>query len=745
MVSTPNIQPNIAMQAGQGVPLNVNVDTEKLKQGVDNSYLANRVKASADEQTNPLIYAGTGTAIWYGISQGMDVFNRNCAKEYEKTAFGKLGAWGDKVATKWNGTAIGGFFNNLFGRGKNLSEWMSQKSHIAHALKNHSTNPEWGFAKTPGAGIKGFLAMDMAQVFDEYLEPISKNSNRFSWFVGKNVNPQRLEQYGMSKADIIAFRDTLRGKTFAEKALAIQKKELQLLGVKHERLAKCDNIKALERLAYRIKVRRLGFDSIEQYNMVKKDILGHSKEVMEALKKATKNGDVVVPIWRKAGTGSGIQNHLLGRQASLLEYLNKYKAALGQGNKTALGRFLPKALAWFMEGSTNRFAGGKIAVALQAGIFADMLVKTFQAPKGEKGKTLAERFVNDFTYFMAMPLGIVAMHKVGGLKYAGMTTEQVKAYRAALKQFNSDVKAGLLSDKSAYKARAKELKNMLKADVKNPITKLFKKLGGFINIGNETKLARRSTAKWNLNLFRKSGNFFRNLAGVPLRIAIPLMMISPFLAKLTTKGAHSIFGKPTKSVLDEGKEEETVNKAPTAEQQKAFQEAMAKAAQAQAQAAAQKQVTQVPQSQTNLINQYVNRANVAQTPAGQAVQNLQPQQVQPPVQQQSATLADRTTSTVQKQPSETLADKNNIQKQPSETLVTKTNTTKTTSTTTTTTTTPQSETLAKKAEPAKKRYIPNPSCQVKGNPNEDYSKAENAMRKFDEAEQMVNNTLAMRW
>lgn len=211
--------------------------------------------------------------------------------------------------------------------------------------------------------------MDMQQVFDEYLKPISKNSNKLSWFSGKNVNPQRLEQYGLKQADIDAFKNTLKGKTYAEKALAIQKKELELLGVKPDRLAG-KKLEVLERYAKRLKIKRLGFESVAEFEKVKGDILSHPDKVMQALKNATKDGDVVVPIWRKSGNLGKIQNHLFGRQVSLKEYLNKYKAALGQGNKTALGRFLPKALSWLLEGCTNRFAGGKIAVAMQAGIFA---------------------------------------------------------------------------------------------------------------------------------------------------------------------------------------------------------------------------------------------------------------------------------------------------------------------------------------------------------------------------------------
>ncbi len=724
MVSYLNQQNNIPMQAINAQALPVNIDKEKIKEGVDNSYLANRVKASSNEETNPLLYAGTGAAIWYGIAQGMDVFNKSCATDYEKSAFGKLGAFGDKIATSWNKTTVGGFLNKILGKGKDLGHWMTEKNDIAYALANHSTQPEWHFAKTPGKGVHGFLAMDMQQVFDEYLKPISSNSNRFSWIRGKDVNPQRLEQYGLAQDEIDKFRKNLKGKPFNEKALLLQKKELELLGVKNnviEHIAQKKGISGLEKVANAMKIRKMGFSSIAEYNLVKSDITAHPEKVMQALENATKNGDLKVSIWRKGGSFGKFTSHMFGRQVSFKEYLNKYKAALGKGNSTALGRALPKALSWLLEGCTNRFAGGKIAVAMQAGIFADMLINTFNAPKGEKGKTLVERFVNDFTYFMAMPLGIVAMHKVGGLKYAGMTTDQVDAYRNALKEFNDKVRNGNLADKALYKQEKLKLKNMLKADVKNPITKLFKQLGKLINIGNETILARRSNAKWNMNIFRKSGNFFRNLVGIPLRLAIPMAIISPFLAKLTTKGAHAIFGRPTKSVLDEDKEEQNAltPQTPAQSEQKALQEAMIKAAQAQKTSAAQ-----LPNSQTNLLNQYVNRQNI---------NNKQPQQTNV----QNSFVNTFPTS------QNNLSQQNAKVANTSQTLPNKPNVKDTTDKLNNTTTTKTSETLPDK--PVKKRYIPSPDCRVTAGPAEDYSKAENALKQCDAAEKQVKDTLAMRW
>lgn len=115
-----------------------------------------------------------------------------------------------------------------------------------------------------------------------------------------------------------------------------------------------------------------------------------------------------------------------------------------------------------------------------------MIINTIHAPKGEKGKTFIERFVNDFSYFLAMPLGIWAMHKAGGLKYLGMTEAQRNNYRALLKKFNFDAKNKMFSKKE-YKLRSKVLDRQLMAGVKNPIYRLLKKAARILTVGLEQK------------------------------------------------------------------------------------------------------------------------------------------------------------------------------------------------------------------------------------------------------------------
>ncbi len=65
----------------------------------------------------------------------------------------------------------------------------------------------------------------------------------------------------------------------------------------------------------------------------------------------------------------------------------------------------------------------------------------------KKLKPSEKRFVNDFTYFIAMTLGIMGMHKIGGFKYAGLDKKGVELYRKELANFKAKHAAGLLGTK----------------------------------------------------------------------------------------------------------------------------------------------------------------------------------------------------------------------------------------------------------------------------------------------------------
>ena len=518
---------------------------------VDTKYLSNRVNASKEADPRAVLGATAGT--WYLTNLAMDKFGPRCTGDYNKTILGKLGGWGDTFCTKtWVGRQLEKGLRKI-----DVALYkLSKKSKIIYSLRNHRTKPEWGFAKVPGAGIHGFLAQDTEHLFEEFLKPIANKSS----MMGMNHSNciQKLEQYGMSQKEIDAFAQRLKGKPFSVQTLALQKKELSLLGADSkvvERIFRNKGMAGLQGYAQHLKVQMLGFKSMKEFNALKGKFLENPKKVIAALENAVKkNPNLKISIWRTNGSLGRVKNHFFGRTATISEYLNKYKATLGLGNKTKLGRFLPKALGWLTEGCTNRFAGGKLGVFMQAYIFGDMLVNTFNAPKGEKLKTLAERFVNDFSYFLALPLGMFAMHKVGGFKFAGLDKKGVAAYEKALAKLNAKNARKGFASKKAYQQAVKALNQKLGAkNIKNPITKLLHKVGKFINMGNQRIKPYKSASKWNLNWLRAFKN--ANILGVPLRIIIPMAMVSPFVAKWATKAVHAVFGRPTHSVLDDEPEE----------------------------------------------------------------------------------------------------------------------------------------------------------------------------------------------
>lgn len=700
--------------AMQGVTPMQGVDPEKIKNSVDNSYLAKRAKAS--EEAEQAAVLGLTGATWYGISQGMDRLNPKMGGKFQDSLLGKLGRFGDTFSTKTSaGRKLEGFSRWL---DKQISK-LSGKSKIVYSLKNHSTKPEWSFAKMPGAGVHGFLSMDAEQVIEEFTKPIAyRESSVLGIKTGVKNCIQKLENYGLNQADIDAFAKTLKGKSTFEKAIALQIKELELLGADAKVIASVKNkrgITGLQKLAEHLKIKKLGFKNMKEFEALKGKFLENPDKVINMFKKmATEHPDWKISIWRGQGNiFSKLKNHLFGRTVSFSEYHNKYIATLGKGARTKLGRALQKSVGWILEGGTNRYAGGKLAVLMQAYIFGDMLYHTIKAPKGEKGKTLAERLVNDFTYFIGMSLGIMGMHKVGGFKYAGLDVKGREAYRTALNAFNEKVKNGVFQSKKSYKLARKALDKKLGVkNIKNPLTKLLHKIGKIINIGNERVLSYRSPKKLNMNLLRKIGN--GNIIGVPLRIWIAMGVISPFLAKLTTKAVHKIFGRPTKSVLDEDSEDnknEQAAKAMTAQQVQP---------QVQVKPAVAPRNPQSYSSNTNLIKQA-------------AITNSQTKY------QQNFQGASQTQNDVQR-----FSDSNLIkQAVNSQTAQAK-----------------QSE-QATENKPAR-TYIPSPECKVPSDPNKqqepvrtyipspvgmvpqtpDLSAAEKALADADAAEKFVNETLA---
>ena len=707
---------------GQPVPMQA-VNPELLKENIQDSYVANRVAESTDDPKTMLITAGVAVPTWYAISQGMDHYAKKSRGEFEQTLHHKVGQFGDDVTGYVKNSRFGksGFAKSVNSGFKNFKGFLKRnfvdRFRITRAMASTPSLPELDMVKGHANGMTGMQLFDYPQQVEQFVKPLK--------------HLEDLDCYGASK-DIAKDPIYTKYKALLDKATTpqarvdiMQKAEFEALAT-HTNKAKLNDkqiqnaLKRFEALTpekraltlKNMKAREWGYKSFKELEGVLKNIQENMPRVLEASHNANKN--MFVRIWGTNANARGrASKHLFGREVYASETANKLAGSLGNVDlsknpqlekvlkdtglinkipKSALGKFLAKYNNLIMEGATNRVAGGKLVAIMQAAYLADVIVKSMkQEGAGEKAKAFAERFTEMVVFFVCMPLAIQLMHKVGGLQYAGMTPDQVKAYRANLNAHNEKAMAGKFANKADWKASKDALKTELNAGVKNPITKLFKRIGRIVSVGLEQirpfdnkAVSRVGWKEKIIDLFRHPKFGMKQMAGYPMRIILGMMIILPFLSKIAVKGSHMIFGKPKNSLLDEGKE-----KAPETVQQP--------------------QQTQIPPQ--------LQQQMQAQTPAQQTVT------------QQTTTV----TSSNQQQTAQSSSNLLNKYRSPQQT----------TSTTTTTTAKTVNDEPAKAQEPVR-TYIPSPEG-VKINNSEDTSSADAALRRADLAEQKALETLGMRW
>ncbi len=690
-------QQQVAMQA---------VNPELLKENVQDSYVANRIGETTEDPKGMMYTAALTVPTWFAIAKGMDVYANRSRGDFENTVHHKVGQFGDDVTNYVKNSSFGKSsfatsINNGFKSFKGfLKKNFVDRFRITRAMAYTPSRPELDMVKGQANGMWGMQLFDYPQHGEQFVKPLQYVED--------------LDCYGASKTDIAKWKGLLdKAPTPQARAEIMQRAELETI-LQNSRLKRTpvqiakeiSDFKALTPEAKIAKLKDLkafewGYKDFAEMEAVAKNIQEKMPRVLEACHDA--NPKMFARIWGTNHSAWGrFKTWLIGREVYASETANKIAGSLGNVNlaenkeldnvlkktgldkkipKSILGKFLAKYNNLVLEGATNRVAGGKFVALMQAAYLADVLYKTAKVDgASEKVKTFAERFTEMIAFFVAMPLAIQLMHRVGGLQYAGMTKDQVEKYRQHLKIHNDKAMAGGFADKSAWKASKDALKTELNAGVKNPITKLFKRIGRIVTVGLEQirpydnkAVTRNGIVDKIKDLFRHPKFGIKQMAGYPMRIILGMMVILPFLSKIAVKGSHLLFGKPQNSVLDEGKEDK---------------------------------------KQAQAINQQLQ---------------LPPQLQQPLNQPQQTTTTTTTTRTNQ-----------NSNISPSNLL----NPYKNGSTTTTTTTTKSSSTLENKPQEPVRTYIPSPvGVQIQN--KEDLTAADAAMRRADLAEQQALQTLKM--
>lgn len=698
------------------------IDPEKLKQNIQDSYVASRLGQLED--INPIQQAAVAVPVWYGLAQSMDKFAEKCRGSYADTIQYRMGAFGDRVSegisnSKFGKSGFAKWLNNTFSSAKTSVKNFLNKSAVFRAFDKTPSKPELPIVLGQANGMKGALLFDYPQIADNFMKPLKYAED--------------LDCYGASANDIKRVKDLLKGVTAKGKAgdaarrAILELEEFRLLSPD-----KADDVinafKSMDAGARVAKLKDLkaqaaGFADNATFEVIKKDIHSHLDDIIAACKKAKAGVYSKIDI-HDNNTLNKVWGHLFGRKVEFSEMANKLIGSKGLDNpyhKTKLGKLLPKYANMFLEGATNRVAGGKLVAIMQAWFVAEAIIRTAQAQKGDKLRTFTERLTELIGFFIFMPAAIQLMHKLGGMQYAGMSAEAVAKYRQAVKEFNAKVASGLFAgNKAGYKAERKVLAEQLKGGTKNPIAKLCKKIGRTISVGLEqirpyTKHAVEGGFKGRIkDFFRNPKYWLKQCAGYPMRIVLAMFMIMPFLNKIGIKVSHAIFGKPKNSVLDDGKEKKPEM---TEEQQKELLK-MLQEAQKQQQAA---QPFVSNNSPTNLLNAYKPKPVENNSPTNLLNMYKNGNQYQAPM--SAAVNASQQTASQQAAVSEP---------EPVRTYVPSPEPVKITE-----------EKPAEGAEPLR-NYIPSPAAAQISPNNQDTTPADKALRKSEALEKEALEILSMR-
>lgn len=501
-----------------------------------------------------------------GMIYGMDKFNAACkGKTYEESLLGKISAWGDKVAShKLYPTKLMEIIDSgTIKTKKFFFDQIVDRSKILSAFFKTPSVPESPAALMMSKGTKSELAGEAAQKLEKYVD-----------YGGTDLKIKINGEYTNDIEKIkLYFKDYL-----VKKAHTTDKGIEEIFTICKENEDKF------------IKVKEFG-------NFKKFPLLGRLFDKDTYLSQ-------MLPEKLKEG---------LTREIHFSEYVNKIHAFADPAKnsdlgKTSLGKKLPRLTIRMLEGLTNGTAGGKFAVLLGAFFIADAVKKTIDAPNenGEKRKTFAENIITNIGMYMLMPFGINLMHKFGGLQYVGISKKAkdakkaVEKYENARDKFNERAeltkekinangeKILPFKNKAEHKIELKKLKILKKGNTRinwtdnkelgivkdgpvqitkkllmNTIYKPLRAIFNTLTVGLGTTRPYIPENAGSFEKFIKKLPFnFKQKAGYPVRFIAFLFVIGPFTSKITAKISHAIFGRPAKSILDEGKESEKAKEYP---------------------------------------------------------------------------------------------------------------------------------------------------------------------------------------
>lgn len=563
-------------------------DQQMITDAATDNFIGNKINEFGE--VDPMVQMGVSIPVVVAMNAAMDKYLKLYGGKYETSLPGRIGAFGDKVSNFVSESRVGKFFkNNIIDKVKPAAKkYVYDKSGVVRTLNQTLSRPDLDFvAKQMNPGLEHSLSQ-VTSAWDDFIKPLKSAKD--------------LDCLGADKTFIEQTENLIKNAAPAERSKILLQQEYKLLrpnasAQELKNLLNYSEEQLLKRVEF-LKVRRLGFKDLKEFNLIKGDPANSINKVIECLEKTDKKFFTRMK-WSDANLWTKVKGNLLGRKLTFDQLRNITISSLAKegigGAKTKFGRGLAKWVNLITDGATNRMFAGKFAALMQAYFLAEALIMANkQETTGDKLKSFAERLTELIGFFVFMGPSIKLMHKIGNFKFSGMTPQQVEAYKNAVLEFNEKVMNCSFANKGEYKAARKALKDMYRPKTKNPITWLARKVGDFVGIGGDkttirgyswAKIKQKNVDLNIANIMKNPVQYLKNIParlkdvvcnpkywtkkfmGWPVRFLLPMMVIMPFLNKIAVKGTHAIVGKPKYSILDQEKIEKEQEKAQEAMQE----------------------------------------------------------------------------------------------------------------------------------------------------------------------------------
>lgn len=537
------------------------------------------------------VIGGTTALLWIS-----DFINKSLRKDYDSTIFGSIERWGNNITTKPPVSKVTGAFSSFVDKIKNNS--LVKNSQIintmvnkpgkagplgqpqAHSvrgylmsnaldalknyssmeaselLKNYASNPAKYRAALNDVRTRLLNSPAQTQLIERFIaNPAANLSSMLTEFI-RPENQKLIQDFA---ADPSKYKDAMEAFKYA------QSKNPAALKALEKFIANPTDPNLLKNILQSSDSLIVDKELSKLIKLAEKDTYKYKDQIIKKIEElVTKNPALKDKILKSSASSMFMPKWLIPKfmreKVTFNEILNKNRLINNYKSlKSPLGAKLSGGFFRSLEASTNGMVGGKMGVLMQALFIGQSLKSAVNAPEGEKLSTFMEELLSMMAYTMTMGMQMRVLNSAAGLKFLGMDQKDYEKYHRAVELAKKAAKVG---DSKAYNRLTGLIKVYETRADKN--LKLWQKpvkwFGKLLSVGRVKETVRPLKIKGNgivgkplsvlYNTFRAMPHKLKVAGGFIGRTALIMAVISPIFSNWAVKLSHKIFGKPSKSILE---------------------------------------------------------------------------------------------------------------------------------------------------------------------------------------------------